>query len=152
MAINSKLSASLWFDGRALEAANFYNSVFDNSKVLSVAEIPTGPAEGNHVVEFELEGHKFTAFDAGPMFKFTPAISFVISCDSQEEIDHFWESLSDGGEKQQCGWVKDKFGISWQVLPAQLSELMEKDSENVMKALLQMKKLDLSKLRQAAGL
>ena len=152
MAINSKLSASLWFDGRALEAANFYKSVFHNSKVLSVAEIPTGPAEGNHVVEFELEGHKFTAFDAGPMFKFTPAISFVISCDSQEEIDHFWESLSDGGEKQQCGWVKDKFGISWQVLPAQLSELMEKDSENVMKALLQMKKLDLSKLRQAACL
>ena len=152
MMFKSRLSTCLWFDGRALEAANFYNSVFDNSKVLSVAEIPTGPAEGNHVVEFELEGHKFTAFDAGPMFKFTPAISFVISCDSQEEIDHFWESLSDGGEKQQCGWVKDKFGISWQVLPAQLSELMEKDSENVMKALLQMKKLDLSKLRQAAGL
>ena len=148
----SRLSTCLWFDGRALEAANFYNSVFDNSKVLSVAEIPTGPAEGNHVVEFELEGHKFTAFDAGPMFKFTPAISFVISCDSQEEIDHFWESLSDGGEKQQCGWVKDKFGISWQVLPAQLSELMEKDSENVMRALLQMQKLDLYKLRQAAGL
>ena len=152
MMFKSRLSTCLWFDGRALEAANFYNSVFDNSKVLSVAEIPTGPAEGNHVVEFELEDHKFTAFDAGPMFKFTPAISFVISCDSQEEIDHFWESLSDGGEKQQCGWVKDKFGISWQVLPAQLSELMEKDSENVMKALLQMKKLDLSKLRQAAGL
>ena len=152
MMFKSRLSTCLWFDGRALEAANFYDSVFDNSKVLSVAEIPTGPAEGNHVVEFELEGYKFTAFDAGPMFKFTPAISFVISCDSQEEIDHFWESLSDGGEKQQCGWVKDKFGISWQVLPAQLSELMEKDSENVMKALLQMKKLDLSKLRQAACL
>ena len=152
MMFKSRLSTCLWFDGQALEAATFYNSVFDNSKVLSVAEIPTGPAEGNHVVEFELEGHKFTAFDAGPMFKFTPAISFVISCDSQEEIDHFWESLSDGGEKQQCGWVKDKFGISWQVLPAQLSELMEKDSENVMKALLQMQKLDLSKLRQAAGL
>ena len=152
MMFKSRLSTCLWFDGQALEAATFYNSVFDNSKVLSVAEIPTGPAEGNHVVEFELEGHKFTAFDAGPMFKFTPAISFVISCDSQEEIDHFWESLSDGGEKQQCGWVKDKFGISWQVLPAQLSELMEKDSENVMKALLQMQKLDLSKLRQAACL
>ena len=117
MMFKSRLSTSLWFDGRALEAANFYDSVFENSKVLSVAEIPTGPAEGNHVVEFELEGHKFTAFDAGPMFKFTPAISFVISCDSQDEIDHFWDSLSEDGEKQQCGWVTDKFGISWQVSP-----------------------------------
>ena len=152
MMINSRLSTSLWFDGRALEAANFYDSVFKNSKVLSVAEIPTGPAEGNHVVEFELEGHKFTAFDAGPMFKFTPAISFVISCDSQDEIDHFWDSLSEDGEKQQCGWVTDKFGISWQVVPAQLSELMEKDSIKVMDALLQMQKPDIAKLRQAAGL
>lgn len=148
---NSKLSASLWFDGRALEAAKFYESVFEDSKVLSVAEIPTGPAEGSHVVEFELEGHRFTAFDAGPMFKFTPAISFVVSCDSQEEIDRFWDSLSEGGEKQQCGWVTDKFGVSWQVLPAQLSELMEKDSKKVMDALLRMTKPDLAMLRQAAG-
>ena len=152
MMFKSRLSTSLWFDGRALEAANFYDSVFENSKVLSVAEIPTGPAEGNHVVEFELEGHKFTAFDAGPMFKFTPAISFVISCDSQDEIDHFWDSLSEDGEKQQCGWVTDKFGISWQVVPAQLSELMGKDSKKVMDALLQMRKLDIARLREAAGL
>lgn len=149
---NSRLSVCLWFDGRALEAANFYNSVFENARILSVAEIPTGPAEGNHIVEFELEGHKFTAFDAGPMFKFTPAISFVISCDSQGEIDHFWESLSEGGEKEQCGWLKDKFGISWQVVPSQLSELMERDSEKVMDALLRMEKLDLARLREAAGL
>ena len=152
MMFNSRLSTCLWFDGRALEAANFYDSVFRNSQVLSVSEVPTGPAEGNHTVDFEIEGHKFTAFDAGPMFKFSPAISFVISCDSQEEIDHFWESLSEEGEKEQCGWLKDKFGISWQVVPAQLSELMERDSEAVMNALLRMQKLDLAKLRQAAGL
>ena len=151
MMFNSRLSVCLWFDGRALEAANFYHSVFENSRVLSVSEIPTGPAEGNHIVEFELEGHKFTAFDAGSTFKFSPATSFVIACDSQDEIDHFWDSLSEGGEKEQCGWLKDKFGISWQVVPSQLSKLMEKDSGKVMQALLQMKKLDLDKLREAAG-
>ena len=152
MMINSRLSTSLWFDGRALEAANFYDSVFKNSKVLSVAEIPTGPAEGNHVVEFELEGHKFTAFDAGPMFKFTPAISFVISCDSQDEIDHFWDSLSEDGEKQQCGWVADKFGISWQVVPSQLPELMARAQKEVIEAFLPMKKINLARLREAAGI
>lgn len=152
MVFNSRISTSLWFDGRALEAANFYNSVFENSKVLGVADIPSGPAEGSHLVEFELEGHKFTAFDAGPMFKFTPAVSFVISCGSQDEIDHFWDSLSAGGEKQQCGWLTDRFGISWQVVPAQLSEFMEKDSKKVMDALLQMQKLDIARLREAAGL
>ena len=152
MKFNSRLSTCLWFDGRALEAANFYHSVFENSRVLSVAEIPTGPAEGNHIVEFELEGHKFTALDAGPMFKFTPAISFVISCDTQEEIDHFWESLLEGGGQEQCGWLKDKFGVSWQVVPSQLSELMVKAQKEVIEALLPMKKIDLAKLRQAAGL
>ena len=152
MMFNSRLSACLWFDGRALEAANFYDSVFENSRILSVSEIPTGPAGGSHIVEFELEGYKFTALDAGSTFTFSPAISFVIACDSQDEIDHFWESLSEGGQKEQCGWLRDKFGVSWQVVPSQLSKLMEKNSEKVMQTLLRMKKLDLARLREAAGL
>ena len=152
MALANRVSPFLWFDGRAKEAANFYVSIFKDANILNVSQLEAGPAEGNHLLEFELERLKFTAVDALPAFKFTPAISFVVSCDTQEEIDHFWESLSEGGEQEQCGWLKDKFGVSWQVVPSQLSELMAKAQKEVIEALLPMKKIDLAKLREAAGL
>jgi len=112
MSAISKISPFLWYESRAEEAANFYVSTFKNSRILSVWKVPSGPAAGGSVVEFELEGQKITALDGGPMFSFTPAISFVVSCDSQEEIDYFWEKLSENGMKAQCGWLNDQFGLS----------------------------------------
>ena len=152
MTLSNKISPFLWFDGKAHEAANFYVSIFKNASLLNVSHLEAGPAEGNHFVEFELEGLKFAAVDALPAFDFTPAISFVVSCDTQEEIDHFWESLSEGGEKEQCGWLKDKFGISWQIVPSLMPELMAKAQKEVIEVLLPMKKIEISKLREAAGL
>ena len=146
----NKISPFLWFDGRSEEAANFYVSVFPNSRLLKVEKITAGPAEDNAVVEFEIEGLKFGAVDGGPMFKFTPAISFAVACDSQEEIDYYWERLSEGGAKSQCGWLEDKFGVSWQVVPAALNEIMEGNPEAVMETLLTMQKIDIEALRRAS--
>lgn len=153
-----KIAPFLWFDSQAEEAANFYVSVFKNSKVGTIArygESGPGPKGSVMTVGFELDGQKFTALNGGPIFKFTEAISLVVNCENQEEIDYFWEKLTaDGGQEVQCGWLKDKYGLSWQVVPAILPELVKSDdpkkSERVMKALMQMKKLDIAKLKEAA--
>ncbi|MDE2992116.1 MAG: VOC family protein [Chloroflexota bacterium] len=150
MATSPKLSPFLWFDGRSEEAAEFYVSVFPNSRMLRVSVISEGPAKGEALVEFELDGQKFGAVDGGPMFSFTPAISFVISCDSQEEIDYYWDRLSEDGEPGRCGWLEDKFGLSWQVIPSVLPVLMEGNTSKLMEALLSMGKIDIEALRQAA--
>jgi predicted 3-demethylubiquinone-9 3-methyltransferase (glyoxalase superfamily) len=157
-----KITPFLWYDDNAEEAANFYCSIFKNSKVGSVtryegegAKASGRPAGSAMTVEFELEGQKFVGLNGGPHFKFTEAVSFVINCETQEEVDHFWGKLTaDGGAESQCGWLKDKFGLSWQVVPTILPELFKnKDAEKtkrVMHAMLQMKKIDIAKLREAA--
>ncbi|MFS8086506.1 MAG: VOC family protein [Acidobacteriota bacterium] len=153
-----KITPFLWFDNQAEEAANFYVSVFKNSKIGTVArygEPGPGPKGSVMTIAFELDGQNFTALNGGPIFKFTEAISLVVNCDDQEEIDYFWEKLSaDGGKEVECGWLKDKYGLCWQVVPKILGELVQSDgpekSERVMKALMQMKKLDIAKLKQAA--
>jgi predicted 3-demethylubiquinone-9 3-methyltransferase (glyoxalase superfamily) len=154
-----KITPMLWYDDKAEEAANFYVSLFKNSRVGSVSrygeagEAAAGRPKGTVMtVEFQLEGQDFVALNGGPHFKFTEAVSFVVNCDTQEEIDEFWEKLSDGGEKSQCGWLKDKYGLSWQVVPTVLGELMKNPakSERVMNAILQMRKLDIATLKKAA--
>ena len=154
--ITQKITPFLWFDNNAEEAMNFYVSVFNNSKISTVTRYgDTGPGPKGSVLTaaFELEGQKFVALNGGPRFKFTEAISFVISCETQEEIDYFWDKLtSNGGQESMCGWLKDRFGLSWQVVPAELGSLLTGERSNqVMQAIMQMKKLDLSTLRQAAG-
>ena len=151
MPVVSKIHPFLWFDGQAEEAAAFYASIFENSTIVHVETISTGPAEGGAIVEFELEGQRFGAVDGGPMYSFTPAISFVVECESQEEIDYYWERLSDDGQTQPCGWVADKFGLSWQVIPAGLGEIMAPAPQAVMEALLGMSKIEIGKLREAAN-
>ena len=156
MASKQKITTFLWFDNNAQEAMEFYTSVFKNSKIGNVSrygEAGPGPKGTVMVGSFELEGQQFTALNGGPRFKFTEAISLVINCETQEEVDYFWEKLSAGGQLQQCGWLKDKFGLSWQVVPTVLDELMrDKDpqkSKRVMEAMLQMVKLDIPRLRAA---
>ena len=151
MANVSKINPCLWFDGQAEAAARFYVSVFKNASILAVEEIAAGPAKGNAIVAFELEGLRFTALDGGPIFQISPAISFLVSCGSQAEIDHFWQKLSAGGATQQCGWLQDQFGVSWQVIPAELSQLMAQAPRPVMEALLTMTRLDIAQLRAAAA-
>ncbi len=146
----SKLTPFLWFDGQARQAAEFYVSLFQNSRILGAEQLASGPAEGSALVEFELEGFRFQALDGGPMYKFTPAVSFVIACDSQEEIDHFWDGFSKEGTPGPCGWIEDKFGLSWQVVPSMLPTLMQKNPASVTEALLSMGKLDIEQLRQAS--
>ncbi len=150
MSITSKIYPFLWFDGQAEEAAEFYVSIFQNARIVHVEKITTGPAEGDAVVEFELDGQRFGAVDGGPMYSFTPAVSFVIECETQAEIDYYWERLSAGGRTQPCGWLVDKFGLSWQVIPAGLGEIMEPAPKEVMAALLEMTKVDIAALRRAA--
>ena len=150
MASISKIHPFLWFDGQAEEAARFYVSIFPNSRIVHVAKIAAGPAEDDAVVEFELDGQRFGAVDGGPMYSFTPAVSFVVECETQEEIDYYWERLSEGGRTQPCGWLVDKFGLSWQVTPAGLSEIMAQAPQEVMAALLEMSKIDIKGLRRAA--
>jgi predicted 3-demethylubiquinone-9 3-methyltransferase (glyoxalase superfamily) len=132
----------LWFDGQAREAADFYCSVFKNSKIT---------AENPMVVTFELNGKEFMGLNGGPHFKFNEAVSFVISCKDQEEIDYYWEKLTAGGSESQCGWLKDKFGVSWQVVPSILGQLMSDParSQRVVQAFMQMKKFDIEKLMNA---
>ena len=157
-----KITPCLWFDSNAEEAVHFYTSIFKKSKVGRIArygeegyEIHGKRAGTVMTIEFELNGQTFTALNGGPVFKFNEAISFQVSCKTQEEIDYYWEKLSQGGDEraQQCGWLKDKYGVSWQIVPEVLGEMLQdKDAEvsnGVMKALLQMKKLDIKKLKQA---
>ena len=151
-----KVTTFLWFNDNGEEAAKFYCSVFKNSKILNTVPKPEsvpGPKGGVMVVDFELDGEKFTALNGGPQFKFTEAISLVVHCDTQEEIDYFWEKLSEGGQQVECGWVKDKYGLSWQIVPSNLDELLTADiqkTDRVMKAVLQMKKLDKAEMEKAA--
>jgi predicted 3-demethylubiquinone-9 3-methyltransferase (glyoxalase superfamily) len=155
-----KITPCLWFDNQAEEAAKFYVSIFKNSKVGSVARYGeegakvSGMPKGTVMtVTFQLDGQEFMALNGGPMFKFTEATSFIVNCKTQQEVDEFWEKLSQGGEEGPCGWLKDKYGLSWQIVPTVLGEMMQdKDpekSERVMKAMLQMKKLDIKSLEQA---
>ncbi len=157
-----KITPCLWFDTQAEEAAQFYCSIFRNSRILSVSrygeaghEIHGMPAGSVLTVDFELESQAFTALNGGPLFRFNEAVSFQVSCDSQEELDHHWERLRAGGDEaaQQCGWLKDRYGVSWQIVPAVLPAMMTdadpRKSERVMAALLKMKKLDIAALQQA---
>ena len=151
-----KITPFLWFDNNAEEAVNFYISVFKNSKVLSTTrygEAGPGPAGTVLTAAFQLQGQEFIALNGGPHFKFTEAVSFSVNCETQEEVDEYWEKLSEGGEKGRCGWLKDKFGLSWQVNPAVLGEMLQdKDPEKakrVMEAMLQMDKIDIPTLKKA---
>jgi predicted 3-demethylubiquinone-9 3-methyltransferase (glyoxalase superfamily) len=151
-----KITPFLWFDGRAEEAMNFYVSVFKNSKVVSVSrygEGGPGPKGTAMSVKFQLDGQEFFGLNGGPQFTFSPAISFFVNCETQQEVDELWEKLSEGGKKERCGWLKDKYGLSWQIIPSVLGKLLhDKDAEKagrVMKAMLQMDKIDITRLQQA---
>jgi len=157
-----KITPCLWFDDQAEEAAKFYTAIFNNSKITSITrygeaghEVHGRPAGTVMVVAFELDGQTFTALNGGPMFKFNEAISFQVNCKTQEEVDYYWERLSEGGDKkaQQCGWLKDRYGASWQVVPTVLPEMLTgcdyEKSQRVMKAMLQMKKIDIEELERA---
>jgi predicted 3-demethylubiquinone-9 3-methyltransferase (glyoxalase superfamily) len=156
MGSKQKITTFLWFDNNAEQAMEFYTAIFKHSKILSVSrygEAGPGPKGTVMVGAFELEGQRFLALNGGPRFKFTEAISLVIDCETQEEIDHFWAKLGAGGQTQACGWLKDKFGLSWQVVPSVLGELMQdKDpqkSKRVMEAMLRMVKFDIAHLKAA---
>jgi predicted 3-demethylubiquinone-9 3-methyltransferase (glyoxalase superfamily) len=151
-----RITPFLWFDHQAEEAAAFYASIFPNSKIERVVRYGAagpGPAGSAMTVAFQLDGQSFVALNGGPIFKFTEAISFVVNCQSQDEVDAYWEKLSAGGAEIQCGWLKDKFGLSWQIVPSILPELLSdpdpEKSQRVMKALMAMKKLDIRALKQA---
>ena len=152
-----KITPFLWFDNNAEEAMNFYLSVFKNSKAGTISRYgDTGPGPKGTVMtaEFSLEGIEFVALNAGPQFKFTEAISFVVNCETQEEVDYYWEKLSEGGAKSRCGWLKDKFGMSWQVTPTILTELVSgpdhEKADRVMKAMMQMDKIEIEPIKRAA--
>lgn len=157
-----KITPFLWFDNQAEAAASFYVSLFKNSKIGDIARYDDAgakaagrPTESVMVVEFQLEGQEFVALNGGPHFKFTEAVSFVVNCETQEEVDEFWEKLTaDGGAESQCGWLKDKYGLSWQIVPTILPELLQDSdkakAKRVMEAMLQMKKIDIKALKQAA--
>jgi len=151
-----KITPFLWFDGKAEEAANFYTAISKNSKIGSVSrygEGGPGPKGSVMVVTFQLDGQEFMALNGGPLFTFTPAISFLVNCETQEEVDQLWEKLSEGGQKDRCGWLKDKYGVSWQIIPTALGKMMSDPdrakSSRVMKAMLQMDKIDINTLKQA---
>ena len=158
--IQQKITPFLWFDTRAEEAAKFYTSIFENSRVTRISrygkvgrEVHGKEAGSVLTVEFEIEGQTFIALNGGPHFKFNEAVSFQVTCETQDEIDHFWSKLSEGGQEGQCGWLKDQYGLSWQVVPSALPRMLSDadgaKSERVMKALLQMKKFDLQALERA---
>lgn len=148
-----RITPFLWFDSNAEEAVDFYLSVFKNSRRLgemqASGETP-GPKTGVLTISFELDGQKFTALNGGPSFKFNEAISFVVRCDSQQEVDEYWSKLSAGGSESQCGWLKDKFGLSWQIVPARLPELIK--NKKALQAMLKMKKLDIAELERARAI
>jgi predicted 3-demethylubiquinone-9 3-methyltransferase (glyoxalase superfamily) len=145
-----KITPFLWFDGKAEEAATFYVSIFKKSKIQNIRPGPQGSVMA---VEFQLEGQDFIALNGGPMFTFSPAISFFVDCKTQKEVDELWDKLSAGGEKQPCGWLKDKYGVSWQIIPSVLGEMLSDPdpavSQSVMKAMMQMKKIDIEGLKRA---
>jgi len=149
----------LWFDDRAEEAAQFYVSIFRNSRIGKIARYGKSgakasgrPAGSVMTVDFELDGRRFVALNGGPLFKFNESVSFIVHCESQAEIDHYWAKLSAGGAEVQCGWLKDKYGVSWQVVPAALPKLMQgANAEKVMGEILKMKKLDIAALERAAA-
>jgi len=151
-----KITPFLWFDGNAEEAMNLYVSVFKNSKVVSVTrygEAGPGPKGTVMSATFELEGQQFYALNGGPQYKFTPAISLFVSCETQKEVDQLWDKLSANGHKDRCGWLQDKYGLSWQIIPSVLGKMLAdknpRKSQSVMKAMLQMDKIDFAKLKQA---
>ena len=151
-----KITPFLWFDDKAEQAMNFYLSTFKNSKVVSVmryGEAGPGPKGKVMSATFEIAGQEFIALNGGPQFTFSPAISFFVNCQTQAEVDELWERLSEGGEKQRCGWLKDKYGVSWQIVPTVLGEMLrDKDAEkskHVMEAMLQMDKIDIAGLKRA---
>ncbi len=151
-----KIIPFLWFDGKAEEAANFYVSLFKNSRIVNIArygDAGPGPKGTAMSATFELAGQRFIALNAGPQFKFSEAISFFINCETQQEVDDLWEKLSAGGQKSKCGWLKDKYGLSWQVIPTALGDMLHdkdpKKSQRVMQAMLQMDKIDIARLKQA---
>jgi predicted 3-demethylubiquinone-9 3-methyltransferase (glyoxalase superfamily) len=163
MKISSRIAPCLWFDSQAEEAARFYTGIFKNSKIVAASRYGEAGQEVHGqkpgtvmTVAFELEGQSFTALNGGPVFKFNEAISFQVTCENQEEVDHYWSRLSDGGDEkaQQCGWLKDRFGVSWQVVPRVLPELlMDPDpgkSQRAMTAMLKMKKFDIAQLKRAS--
>ena len=154
------ITPCLWFDNQAEEAARFYTSIFKNSKIGTITRYgdagaaASGRPKGSVMtVAFQLDGQEFVALNGGPHFKFSEAISFMVNCETQKEIDDFWEKLSEGGEQGPCGWLKDKYGLSWQIVPAALGEMMKDASgaERVMEAILTMKKLDIKALKEAYG-
>lgn len=145
-----RITPFLWFDSNAEEAVNFYLSIFKNSRRLDelrMTDNSIAPKGSVLTVAFELDGQRFTALNGGPKFKFTEAISFSVRCESQEEIDHYWSKLTAGGSESQCGWLKDKFGLSWQIVPARLSELLR--HPKALQAMLQMKKFNIAELERA---
>jgi predicted 3-demethylubiquinone-9 3-methyltransferase (glyoxalase superfamily) len=155
--MQTRIRPNLWFDTEAEEAANFYVSVFDNSRILNVTHYTeAGPREAGMVmtVEFELDGQRFVGINGGPEFTFDEAVSFEIRCADQDEVDLYWEKLTDGGSESQCGWLKDRFGVSWQVVPEGMDEVFSDEdperAKRAMEAMLKMRKLDLSALRAAA--
>ena len=152
-----KITPNLWFDTEAEEAAKFYCSVFPKSRIVSVSRYPEGaPREAGMVmtVDWELDGQRFTGINGGPDFKFDEAVSFLISCEDQDEVDYYWKKLAEGGEEGPCGWVKDRFGLSWQVVPKDMDELFSDSDPNrarrAMAAMLKMRKLDIAELQRAA--
>ncbi|WP_408006458.1 VOC family protein [Pseudalkalibacillus sp. A8] len=152
----SKITPNLWFDHQAEEAANFYVSIFKDSKIVNVTrygEAGPGPEGSVLTVTFDIEGQSFVALNGGPHFTFSPAISFLVDCETQDEVDGLWDKLSIGGEKEQCGWLRDKYGVSWQIVPAVLREMLNdpdpEKSQRVMKAMLQMKKINIKDLQKA---
>ena len=151
-----KITPFLWFDGKAEEAANFYTSIFENSKIVNITrygEAGPGPKGSVMTVEFQLEGQNLIALNGGPQFKFTEAISLSVNCETQDEVDSFWKKLSEGGEEGPCGWLKDRYGLSWQISPAILGKMLTDPDpakgQRVMNAMLQMKKIDVKRLKQA---
>ena len=155
--MTQKLTPCLWFDTEAEAAAKYYTSIFPNSRILDVSHFgEAGPRPAGMVltVSFELDGHEFTALNGGPEFKFNEAISFQIRCETQDEVDQYWAKLTEGGEEGPCGWLKDRYGVSWQVIPKRLEELLTDPdpdrSQRAMRAMMQMKKLDVAALEEAA--
>jgi predicted 3-demethylubiquinone-9 3-methyltransferase (glyoxalase superfamily) len=150
-----KITPFLWFDKQAEDAANFYTSIFKNSKLGKISrygDAGPGPKGSVMVVSFELNGQEFTALNGGPHFKFTEAVSFVVNCETQSEVDYYWDKLSQGGQESRCGWLKDKFGLSWQIVPIALAKLLSdpdpEKSKRVMQAMLQMSKIDIATLER----
>ena len=157
-----KITPFLWFDNQAEEAVNFYVSIFRNSRITNIArygddaaKVSGRPQGSVMTVAFELDGQPFVALNGGPVFTFSPAVSFVVDCATQDEVDRLWDRLSAGGEPQQCGWLRDKYGVTWQIVPAVLGKLLSDPdaarAQRVMQAMLQMNKLDIGALKQAAG-